>query len=361
VNSGKLQRWTDVLVALLRRSLGATFTDLSRDVPGYALKSSASKKEKETVKRMFERDKAELIAFGVPIETVSRDGDIEKYRIRPKDFYLPYLSIVEDSGRRKRPRRLDKDGYHSVLELAFEPDELAAVAAAGERAQKLGDPFLAESARSALRKLAFDLPQVRDESHDDVLVHAERVDPATVAALDFALLSRKRLAFTYRSMSADSTTRRTVDPLGLFFLNAHWYLAGREIDGSAIKNFRISRMSDLEPNRKRPQTPDFVTPPAFNLREHTRSRLAWELGDADAVEAVVEFDARQGSAASRTGLGSEVAGSPNRRAFRVREMGRFVRWILAFGGSARAVSPPALETAVRDAARETLARYETAG
>jgi predicted DNA-binding transcriptional regulator YafY len=361
VNSGKLRRWTDVLVALLRRHFGATFDELSREVPGYAVNDPPSDKEWAAVKRMFERDKAELIAFGVPIETVRHTDEIEKYRLRPSDFYLPYLSIVEHSGRRRAPPRLDKAGYHAVLDLAFEPDELAAVAAAGARVQKLGDPLLVESAQSALRKLAFDLPQVRDESHDDVLVRAERLDPSAVSALDFALLRRKRLAFTYHSMSAGSTSRRTVEPLGLFFLNAHWYLAGREPDGSVVKNFRTSRMSDLEPNRKSPQTPDFITPPAFNLREHARSRLAWELGDADAVEAVVEFEAQSGSTIPWMRLGSAVAGSENRRAFRVRQMDRFVRWILSFAGAAKPVTPASLEAAVRDAARETLARYETVG
>ncbi len=124
VTAAKLQRWTDVLVALLRYQFGATFTQLSDDVPAYRLAKRPTEQEKAKVKRMFERDKAELLAFGVPIETIAHDGEIERYRLRPADFYLPYLAVVQ-SGRKVSPRRVDKNGYHSVQELAFEPDEIS--------------------------------------------------------------------------------------------------------------------------------------------------------------------------------------------------------------------------------------------
>jgi proteasome accessory factor B len=358
VTSAKLQRWTDVLVALLRYQFGATFTQLSDDVPAYRLTKRATKKEKETVKRMFERDKAELLAFGVPIETIARDGEIEKYRLRPADFYLPYLAVMQ-SGRKVSPKRVDRDGYHSVQELAFEPDEIAAIGAAAERVQKLGDALLAEQARSAVRKLAFDVPGIADHDHDDVVVRAERIDSAVLPALEESLLSRKRLTFVYRSMSGDSTKKRTVEPLGMFFLNSHWYLAAHEPAASAIKNFRVSRMRDLAVNKARPQTADFALPAGFDLRTHATSRLAWELGDTDSAEAVVEFTTQTGAASPWLQLGTEVPGHRNRRSFRVKSVDRFIRWILSFAGAAKPVSPLAVTDAFRETARETLALYET--
>ena len=357
MTQSKLQRWTDVLVALLRYRMGATFTELARDVPAYHLPNRPTDKEKATVKRMFERDKDELLAFGVPIETIGRDGDIEKYRLRPADFYLPYLAIVEGSGRRTAPRRVDRDGYHSVRELAFEPDELAVIGAAAARVQKLGDGLLAEHARSAARKLAFDVPGLDDDGQDDVIVKADRLDPAIFPVLEEALLARKRLTFTYRSLSGDSTKGRTVEPLGLFFLNSHWYLAARDVESSAVKNFRVSRMRDVAVNKARPHTADFEVPPAFDLREHARSRHAWELGDADAGDAVVEFAARTGTVSPWLQLGTEVHGHAMRRAYRVKSLDRFVRWMLSCGGAAKPVSPPELEEAFRRAVRATLARY----
>ena len=75
---------------------------------------------------------------------------------------------------------------------------------------KLGDPLLAAHARSASRKLAFDIPGIEGDDQDDVIVQAERVDPAVFPVLNEALLGRKRITFTYRSMSGDSTSARAV-------------------------------------------------------------------------------------------------------------------------------------------------------
>lgn len=358
MTSPKIQRWTDVLVGLLRHRLGATFTELADEVPAYALPTRPTERQKASVKRMFERDKAELLAFGIPIETIGRGDEIEKYRLRPADFYLPYLSILEHSGRSKTPRHVDRDGYHSVQSLAFEPDELAALGAALARVQKLGDPLLAAHARSASRKLAFDIPGIDGDGQDDVTVRAERVDPAVFPMLNQALLGRKHLTFTYHSMSGDSTSARSVEPLGLFFLNSHWYLAARETGARVVKNFRVSRMQRVAANRSRPQSADFSVPTDFDLRHHAGSRHAWELGDADGIEAVVEFVAQTGAAAPWMQLGEPVAGRPAQRLYRVRSLDRFVRWLMSLAGAARPVSPPELVGAYRAALHAALRRYE---
>lgn len=361
MTSAKIQRWTDLLVGLLRHRLGATFAELADDVPAYALPRRPTDREKAAVKRMFERDKAELLAFGVPIETIDRgENEIEKYRLRPADFYLPYLSILDASGRVKAPRRVDRDGYHSVQALAFEPDELAAIGAAAARVQKLGDPLLASHARSACRKLAFDIPGIDRDDQDDVTVQAERVDSQVFAALNEALLGRKRLTFTYRSMSGGAESARTVEPLGLFFLNSHWYLAAREAGEHVVKNFRVSRMARVAANKSRPQSADFAVPTDFDLRAHARSRQAWELGDPDGLDAIVEFVAETGAAAPWMQLGAAVAGESARRAYRVKSVDRFVRWLMSLAGAATPVSPPELVAAYRDALRTTARRYEGA-
>lgn len=359
MTSAKVQRWTDLLVGLLRHRLGATFTELADDVPAYVLPNRPTEREKAAVKRMFERDKAELLAFGVPIETIDRGEDeVEKYRLRPSDFYLPYLSIIDASGRRKAPPRVDRDGYHSVQALAFEPDELAAIGAAAARVQKLGDPLLAAHARSACRKLAFDIPGLEADDQDDVTVQAERADPQVFSALNEALLGRKHLGFTYRSISGGTESARTVEPLGLFFLDSHWYLAARELGDHIVKNFRVSRMARVTANKSRPQSADFEVPDRFDVREHARSRQAWELGDADGLDAVVEFVAETGAAAPWMELGTAVPGEPARRTYRVRSIDRFVRWLMSLAGAATPVSPPELVQAYRDALRATWRRYE---
>src|SRR5688500_15007232 len=93
----KLQRWTDLIAALLRRNYPVTFEDLSRDVPAY----QRPDKKREVIMRMFERDKDGLRAFGICIETVppKDEGEAAGYRIDRKEFYLPYLSLAARDGK----------------------------------------------------------------------------------------------------------------------------------------------------------------------------------------------------------------------------------------------------------------------
>src|SRR5690606_36592990 len=137
--ASKTQRWIDLLAALLARRYPATFDVLSQDVPAYA----NSRASRASVMRMFERDKAELRALGVPIETVrDENGDLAAYRIAPVDFYLPYLGLAgAQPARTTRPRRIDRYGYLALRELSFTADELAMVADAAGRIRALGEPL----------------------------------------------------------------------------------------------------------------------------------------------------------------------------------------------------------------------------
>ncbi len=152
-----------------------------------------------------------------------------------------------------------------------------------------------------------------------------------------------------------------MEPLGLFFLNQHWYLAGRTPGEEPVKNYRVNRITDLTINPSRPGTPDYDIPASFNLREHARSRQAWELGAADAVDAVVHFRVNSGAAAAAIRLGEEVADRPESRRFRVRRTDAFARWLLSYGGDIVPVSPRELVDEYRGLIRETLDHHSSTG
>ncbi|WP_284352191.1 helix-turn-helix transcriptional regulator [Roseisolibacter agri] len=352
-----------MLAALLAHQWPATFDDLARAVPAYGDEARAL----DARLRMFERDKDELRAFGVPIETVPGEEQ-PGYRLRKADFYLPYLAVADAVGgsgaARGRttsaaPQRIDRWGYQSLRVLAFEPEELGAIAAAATRARALGDPALAEHAGHAVRKLAFDLPLDTGAGEDVALLPPRAAsDPAVLDALGQALLARKTVTFQYRAMERDETTTRTVEPWGLFFLGGHWYLAARDPargDGTAgLRNFRVSRISEVSSHGKRPQSPDFEVPASFRLRDHARARQPWELGDGEEEVAVVEFRAETGATLPALRLGEPVDGAGiARRRFRVRRREAFVRWLLTFAGEARPVAPPALVDAYREQLQRT--------
>ncbi|HEX5831868.1 MAG TPA: WYL domain-containing protein [Gemmatimonadaceae bacterium] len=353
--ASKLQRWVDLISALLGRRFPRTFAEIATEVPAYR----ADGKSPATLKRMFERDKDELRRLGVPIETVGAEGaEDTAYRLRNERFYLPYLTLVSARGARSTPRRVERFGYRALGEASLDPDELAAIGEAAARARQLGDPELAAHAESALRKLAFDLPvDAVSAAEPHVVPSRASADPAALAALGQALVRRKRVTFTYRSMGRDTVEERTVEPWGLFFVSGHWYLAARDAERDGVRNFRVSRVREVRVNPHTPQSADYAIDADFDLREHARSRQAWELGDGDAVEARVRFAGASGVATAGRSLGDAVEGVPEERRFQVRRPDAFARWLLSFAGEAEPVAPPSLVEGYRALAAETLVRY----
>ena len=351
----KIQRWIDLLAALLARRWPVTFDELIRDVPAYA----GGEQIHETRRRMFERDKDELRDFGIPIDTVPApdEGDAAGYQLRIRDFYLPYLALRAD-GETKTPRKTDKYGYSSLPVLTFEAEELAAIAEAAGRLRELGDPLLAEHAESAIRKLACDLPVDAASRPDSRVVPASaRPAPESFAILGEALRRRKRVTLTYHTIGTDAKAPRTVEPFGLFFLTQHWYLAARTPDDPTVKNYRLNRIAGARVNAKQPGTPDYEIPDTFDLQEHAGSRQAWELGSGDAITAVVALRSASGAAVAAHRLGDAVEGADHLRRFRVRRVDGFARWLLSFAGDLEPVSPARVVDEYAGLVRETLAHH----
>ena len=348
----KVQRWTDLLAALLRRNFPADFNTLRQEVPAY---SEPGKKE-ETTMRMFERDKDDLRALGVPIESVADENDnLSLYRLASKKFYLPYLHLASEKPTAvRRPRG---PGYQGLSVLAFEPEELDAVARAAHRVAALGDPALAHEARVALRKLGHDLPIAATTASTEHIALDQPPASAILDALNDALHRRKLVTFTYRSMQRDSADVRLVEPYGLLFLSGHWYLIGRDTAVDAKRQFRVNRIAGIEVNTKRAQSPDYDVPKDFSLASYAQSRQAWEIGDADQEDVDVEFIVENGHTRPAMQLGTAIDGFPTRRRFRVRRPDTFALWILGYAGDARVVSPPAVAARVTELAKETLASY----
>ena len=135
------------------------------------------------------------------------------------------------------------------------------------------------------------------------------------------------------------------------------YLAGRDIDRNALRNFRLSRVSGVEVNPKKSQSADYEIPADFSLRDHAQAREPWEIGDGDATAAIVEFTATTGATQAALRFGRSVAGNEHRREFDVRRPDAFARWLLSFGGDARPIEPAEVRAAYASAASATLGQY----
>jgi proteasome accessory factor B len=383
MNISKTQRWLDLIVFLVRRHFPVPVDDIMNGVPAYRQKwNSGSEGDRETVRRMFERDKDELRAAGIPLVTLDYSIDYgaetaKGYRLADRDFYLPYLKLVSASEPRARP---------AATELEITGDEAVTAVEALRRVAAIpGSPFAAE-ARSALRKLSFDLDV--DALGGDPITYVAQLAPAYTAGragepiaptelqldppaatdpakqlrvLNEALRRRKRVRFEYHGIRRGQRTERDVAPYGLLYQHGHWYLIGHDATRDATRVFRVARMGDaaIGPGT----TPEYDIPPDVRIADYA-ARDAWELGDDEPIEAHVRIDFPLALWAERNGRGErleELAGGAHIRRFHVRQTAPFLRWLQQFGGAAVVLAPAELRRAQLSMARETLAVYDRPG
>ena len=371
--SSKVQRWLDLVSYLASRRVPATVDEVWAAVPAYAEGLEGGSKDSESVRRMFERDKKDLRAQGIDIETVtfhinSGDEESHAYRLARKKFHLPYLRLVQEAEGGHGARVLSAlPAYgvaHRALSSHFEltEDEAgAALEGLGEVASISAFP-LVDEARSAFRKLAFDLDPALLDPSSLVVVRDPEVESTadTVRLLSDALLARKKVTFRYRSMERDEEAERRVRPFGLLFQHGRWYLVAWAEDRDAVRMFRVGRMSDAAVNTLKPGTPDYEIPGDFDLSEYA-GRKAWELGAGDAtMAAFVHFRFPRSVWAERNGHGTLVQEDENGGQLReipVRRADPFLRWVLSLEGDARVVDPPELAQAFRSMAAAVVARH----
>jgi len=369
----KLQRWLDLISFLVSHRFPVTVDQVMEGVQAYAGRwMDGDETARQSVRRQFERDKDELRAFGIPIETrplgAAWAGEIEEgYHLSRRNFFLPYVRVVTEEGGEAvpgfEPRAGASGGQRSpgAPMVRLTPEE-AQRAADGLRtlADTPGFP-LAHEARSALRKLTFDLePPAPPETPVRFLPPPGVAQiRARLDTLSRALLTRKRVEFPYHSIYRDAREDRLAHPYGLFLRRSHWYLVGHDLERNALRLFRVSRMGEVALNTHRPGTPDYEIPADFQLGAFT-GRDAWDLhGDeSPPLDARVEFRFPLSLWAQRNEMGElleDRSDGSQLRAFTVRDEGPFLRWVLSLGNEAAIVTPEPLAQALKDLA-EAVAR-----
>ncbi|MBW3603251.1 MAG: WYL domain-containing protein, partial [Actinobacteria bacterium] len=224
----RLERLLNLVIALRETRLPLTAEDIRTRVAGYG------QEERESFRRMFERDKADLRELGVPItqSRVSRWDDRQGYRIDARAYELPPLAFAGDE----------------LTSLAF------AVALTG-----LGD-----EAGSGLLKLAVDADYPDAATAATTPPVRLEVDAPHRRDLMAAIHGRTTVAFTYRPRGAQAGRRR-VDPQALVHVRGRWYLLGHDHDRDADRTYRLDRITSTVrvvsepgafPARNRPVAPD---------------------------------------------------------------------------------------------------------
>lgn len=167
----------------------------------------------EAFDRMFERDKDDLRAMGIPITTTVLDvlfDDEVGYRIDSSEATLP--------------------------EVSFEADEVAALALA---ARAWSGASIAGSAAAAVRKLRLSGVEIDDSTAAGLEPRVRTREPA-FEPVHAAVLARQPISFDYRKPSGETATRH-VRPWALVNWRGRWYLTGHDVDRDGARVFRLGR------------------------------------------------------------------------------------------------------------------------
>jgi proteasome accessory factor B len=239
--SAKLERLLNLVAALLDTAVPLSAEQIGARIESYP-------EPGPSFRRAFERDKDDLREMGIPIrveEIPGSDPPLTGYRILRQE----YAGQVPD----------------------LTPDELAALHVASNLVRVQGP-----AADDALRKLGGVSLAPATGAPIAAIPSDPRLAPLFQAATELALVS-----FRYHG------TDRTVEPHRLSFTRGQWYLAAFDRTRGGDRLFRVDRIEgDVVVGAPRA----FTRPATVGSDPRVR---AWELGDADVVNARILVDSDQ--------------------------------------------------------------------
>lgn len=194
----------------------------------------------EAFERMFERDKDDLRALGVPIEVGHLDPYFEDepgYRVRADEAQLPQIELTADEAH--------------VVGLATKVWEHAR---------------LAEATTEAVRKLAAAGHPVDAGALDLVEPRLGADEPAFDVFWE-ATQNRSEVQFAYQRPGEDVATRH-IQPWGVVRYAGRWYVVGHDRDRGEERVFRLSRVRGEARRVGEPQA--YEIPAGLDIREVTR-------------------------------------------------------------------------------------------
>ncbi len=347
MSQDKTARWLDLLAFLLQHRFPVTRAQIYESVAGYRGDAEAGdSRARESLRRKFERDKDELRALGIDIETVpfgtAAPGDEPGagYRLRTRDFYLPYLEISGVGG--------DRRPYQDLRRIRGTVEDMAMLDRATRRVAAAGAPILSEAAASARRKLEFDLP-LPLASVERVLSRPLSSESArTLETVQRAVVERVAVRCRYFAIGRDQVEAREIEPYGLFFNWGRWYVVAFSRERGAMRVFRLDRVQDAE--LVKGAGGRFEVPSTFRIGDYL-GRPPWDLSESPPTRIVVHFLFPESRWVLARGLGEPVepmlGDGGSVVAFAVRDRNPFLRWLATFRGRAMVREP---EEAARELA-----------
>lgn len=291
------------------------------------LQSSLSVKPKQITER-----------FGIGIRTVYRDiRALEEVGIPITGDSRTGYSLVE--------------GY-KLPPLMFTQEEAFAFLAAEKLVDKFTDSGLQEGYKSGINKIRAVMRFAEKETMASVDSRVGHLDFHTTGLPDSqnklqlildSVSKQYKIDINYFSYTRHEYTRRIVDPVGVFFSMANWYLIGFCNNSNDYRTFKINRIqqissTDISVGRKHPSLDIFLQ----KLKEQANLRQVIIDVDVDYLSIIGESKYYQGL------VSEEKIGNKVRLFFMTFSMERFSRWYLSYMDIATIISPKELQQITAD-------------
>ena len=215
------ERLTNLVVALMATEIGLTKQQILDNVSGYRQRVEAGAKP-DSLEKMFERDKDELRALGMPVETIGDPAD-------PQDM-------------REARYRIPQADYDLPSDIEFTDAELAELRLAGS---VWSSESVSADAQAGVRKIR----ALGIDGDEPIIGFAPRiaVQDAAFPALQEGIERNRVVVFDYLKPGEDAPTRRRIRPLVQVEYESRWHLYGFDVDADGERTFLLSRIvSDVK-------------------------------------------------------------------------------------------------------------------
>jgi len=221
----------------------------------------------ESNQRKFERDKAELISLGIPID-YQGGSEVQKegYLIQKDNLFLP--------------------------ELEFRPEEFSLLMLSADAVRENESFPYRDQLESALHKIISLQKHIHPAPQELAISYSQgnrrNVQSSFIHKIQDALDRRKSIKIKYHAFSTGEITNRDVDPYGLIFRKGKWTLVAWDHLREDIRTFVVTRVEELQVNQKKPGTPDYQIPKDFALQSY-QDQQPWELHIHDPIEVTLQI------------------------------------------------------------------------
>ena len=318
----RTERLLDLITYLLNAQEPVSWQEIKNHFP-----EDYARGVEESNQRKFERDKAELIALGIPIDYQNgSETQKEGYVVKKERLFLP--------------------------EIHFSPQESSLLMlSASAVLENNSFPYRDQLETSLHKIISLQRSSNPAPSRIKITYRKDGNEEGTrcpwLPRIQDALERRKWVRFRYHAFTTGQTSERQVDPFGLIFRKGNWTLIGWDHLRNDIRSFVVTRIQDLELNSRRPGTPDYEIPERFAL-QHYQNQQSWEYDFHEPIYVKIQVSSHR---VPELGLQLSGAEQLTGDTFQLRVSNRqgLVSWLLSQKTDVRVLEPAQIQDDLRKA------------